>query len=122
MKYDVQSALLLAAIMLEWLITRGTLAEGQRIIKDIFALPGAAVRTIPRARVLWAVGMLMFHRSDLENAHAYLAESLAISQEINYDKGAADALTGLGRTRTDNRTTKAQPSTIRKERCHYTEH
>jgi tetratricopeptide (TPR) repeat protein len=41
--------------------------------------------------------MLMFHRSDLENAHAYLAESLAISQEINYDKGAADALIGLGR-------------------------
>ena len=97
MKHEVQSALLLAAFTLEWLITRGTLAEGQQMIADTFALPGAEIHTIPRARVLWAAGMLMFHRSDLENAQAYLAESLVVSQEISYEKGEADALTALGR-------------------------
>lgn len=97
MRHDVQGALLLTAIMLEWLISHGSLTEGLRIIREVFALPTASVHTIPRARALWAAGTLMFHRSDMDSAQAYIAESLVLSQELNYDRGEAAALIALGR-------------------------
>ena len=96
---DVQAALLLAAASLNWLYDRGPKAESGRLINEILALPGSSAHTIPRAQVLLLAARGLAEGSTSAEAQAYAQESLALSQELGYGKGEADALLTLGRHR-----------------------
>ena len=97
MEHDVQAALLLTAALARWLYGRGPHVEGRLLVTRILALPGAAARTLPRARALYEAGFLMLANEENDKAQAYEEESLVLSQELGYRKGEADALLGLGR-------------------------
>ncbi|MGB3219868.1 MAG: tetratricopeptide repeat protein, partial [Anaerolineae bacterium] len=96
-EHDVEVALLLAAALMNWLSGRGPLAEGRLLIERILALPGASAHTIPRAKFLYEAGCLMGMGGELDQAKACLEESLALSQDLGYHKGEAEALRQLGR-------------------------
>ena len=96
MKHDVQAALLLTAPLLHWFGQRGPHSEGRRLMDEVFALPGASARTIPRAKALLEAGILMYDYRENALAQAYEEEVIAISQELEYEKGIANALLFLG--------------------------
>ena len=93
---DSQAALLIAAALVNWLGARGPFEEGRLLIATTLASPGASAHTIPRAKMLFEAGLAILSR-DEDQAQAFQEESLALSQELGYAKGEADALTGLGR-------------------------
>ncbi|MFZ2422885.1 MAG: tetratricopeptide repeat protein, partial [Anaerolineae bacterium] len=93
---DSQAALLIAAALVNWLGARGPFEEGRLLIATTLASPGASAHTIPRAKMLFEAGLMLAHQ-DPDQAQAFQEESLALSQELGYVKGEADALTGLGR-------------------------
>ncbi|MGB4975203.1 MAG: hypothetical protein WBR35_00505, partial [Anaerolineae bacterium] len=93
---DIQGALLLAASLLDWLYIRGPYAEGKRLMDEVFALPGASIPTIPRAKALSRAGLVMYAAHEDSKAQACEEESLVLSRELGYGKGEADALLYLG--------------------------
>ena len=97
MQHDVQAALLLITALLDFLAAHGPYAEGLRMIDDVFTLPGASAHTIPRAKALSIAGLLALFSRELGKAQTFEEESLALSQELGYRKGEADALFRLGR-------------------------
>ena len=100
MTHDVQAALLLTAALLEWLSARGPFVEATRLIREVFALPGAAERTMARAKALCEAGLLLQFVGENVEAQAFAEESLVLSHELGYGKGEADALLALGRIAT----------------------
>lgn len=66
-------------------------------MNEVIVSPGAAGHTTARAQALFQAGILMIYCDDIDKAQAYEEESLLISQELNFLKGEADALLGLGR-------------------------
>ena len=65
-------------------------------MNEVIVSPGAAGHTTARAHALFQAGILMMYCDDIDKAQGYEEESLFISQELNYLKGEADALFGLG--------------------------
>jgi predicted ATPase/DNA-binding XRE family transcriptional regulator len=96
MENDVQAALVLAAVLLDWFGQRGPYAEGKQVLDEVFALPDASAHTIPRAKALCGAGILMLYCHEDGKAQAYEEECLVLSQELGYTRGEADALLGLG--------------------------
>ena len=96
-KHDIQAALLFTTALLDWLKSRGPFAEGSLLIDEVLNLPGASTHTIPRAKALFMAAMLLFFNNDAGKAQAHAEECLALSQELDYAKGVADALLSLGR-------------------------
>jgi predicted ATPase/DNA-binding XRE family transcriptional regulator len=90
-QHDVQVALMLTTWLLDWFEKRGPLAEGRDLIDKVFALPGAADHTIPRVKALLKAAKLLETGSMIWEAQAYAEEGLALSQELEYDRGKADA-------------------------------
>lgn len=97
-EHDTQTALLLTAAFLRWSQSQGTYAEGARALAEILALPGAADHTVARAKtLLWGSYRLMRDEQNVSTSQALVAESLALSRELGYPKGEAQALTVQGR-------------------------
>jgi predicted ATPase/DNA-binding XRE family transcriptional regulator len=97
MKHDAQAALRLTAVFLVWQHERGLLEEARRLIQLVFALPAASTRTIVRAKALLMAAFVLSSVNQIAEAQACAQEGLAISQELGYRKGEADALVRLGR-------------------------
>jgi predicted ATPase len=97
MKHDAQAALGLTAVFLVWQRERGFLEEARRLIRLVFVLPAASTRTVARAKALLVAAFVLSSVNQIAEAQAYAEEGLAISQELGYRKGEADALVRLGR-------------------------
>jgi predicted ATPase/DNA-binding XRE family transcriptional regulator len=95
--YDVQTALLLTACVLGWQRERGLITEARRLVDEVLVLPGATVPTIPRAKALLMAALLLSSVNQIAEAQTYAEEGLAISRELGYSKGEAEALVRLGR-------------------------
>jgi predicted ATPase/DNA-binding XRE family transcriptional regulator len=92
MQHDVQAALVLAASLLDWFYSQGPYAEGRHLIDEVFALPGASDHTIPRVMALVKAAALLLDGGGMTlEAQAFVEEGLALSQELGYDRGEADA-------------------------------
>ena len=94
---DIQVALLLTAALLDWSGQRGPYSEGGRLLGEVLGLPVAAARTVPRAKVLVQAALRTIRSDTSTEAQAYADEALAISLELGYAQGEADALVALGR-------------------------
>lgn len=69
--------------------------EGRRWLERALQLNPEPTRA--RAKALHVAGWLAHHQRDLDEAHAYFQESLAIARDVHDDWAAAWALHGLGR-------------------------
>ena len=72
-----------------------SLAEGRARLGKVLAIAGAAARTKPRARALFAAGVLATAQGDYAPAHALIGESLDIARQSHDKHGAAVALNAL---------------------------
>ena len=62
------------------------------MIDEVFALPGASDHTIPRVMALVKAAALLLDSGGMTlEAQAFVEEGLALSQELEYDRGQADA-------------------------------
>lgn len=73
-----------------WSVT-GCLSEGRMWVDEALSISGAA-RTPLRATALFRGGDLALVHSDIARGKAMLEQSLALSRELDYDRGVADAL------------------------------
>jgi tetratricopeptide (TPR) repeat protein len=94
--HDAQVALLLTAALLGQSYGRGPLSEGRALTDQVLTLPGASAHTSARAKALLQAAHHQDSQGATLQAQAYAEESLAISQELGYIKGEADALLALG--------------------------
>ena len=79
-----------------YLIRRGVLESGHRIITDALGRPGAQMRNLVRSRALFAAGWQSYYMGRYADATERLEESLSIAREIN-DRGmVARVLQPLG--------------------------
>ncbi|MGB3220329.1 MAG: tetratricopeptide repeat protein, partial [Anaerolineae bacterium] len=97
MQHGSQSALLISAALMCWLRTYGPRAEAKQLLAEVLALPGATAHTIPRVKLLFEAGILLLFSFEYDQAQAHGEESLALSRELGYRQGEADALLALGR-------------------------
>ena len=75
---------------------RGYWEEGRRRFETTLRLPGAAPRTLARAKALFGVGGLAVLLGDPEGARLSLEESAAVSRQLQLDGQLALALSLLG--------------------------
>ena len=92
---DADTGLGIAAVMWRFWQQRGQLEEGRRWTSRTLALPGAAPRTLPRARALSASAGMAYWQGDYAQARAHYEEALSICRELDDRQGAADALQSL---------------------------
>ena len=98
MTHDVQAALPLTAVLLDWCVgSRGPFTEATVLIDKVFALPGASANTISRARVLCEAGFLMLFNGETGKAQTYEEACLVLSQEANIRQRRSGCLTRPGR-------------------------
>jgi tetratricopeptide (TPR) repeat protein len=93
---EAKAGLRLGAAMWRFWMVRGHLTEGWERLRQLLSLPGAAARTLARARALHGAGHLAFRLGDYPAARALLEESLAISRELGDRWGVAWQLNNLG--------------------------
>ena len=79
-----------------YLLNRGLLVLGHRLLIEALARPGAQQRARPRARALFDAGQICNSLGRYAEALALLGESLAISREIDDAWRAMQALQPLG--------------------------
>jgi tetratricopeptide (TPR) repeat protein len=94
-KHDVQATLLLFTALFKWSVQRGSYADAEGLIDEVLNLPGASAHTIPRVKILLSVA----HRGvslGTKRRQAYAQEALALSRELGYPKGEANAIHVLG--------------------------
>ncbi len=101
MQHDVQAALMLTASLLDWFEKRGPYAEGRQLINAVFAAPGASDHTIARVRALVGAAELLDSTYMTKEALTFAEEAMAVSKELEYDRGKADAFYVLARVATD---------------------
>jgi predicted ATPase/DNA-binding CsgD family transcriptional regulator len=73
-------------------IQRGYIDEGQAHAETFLNLPGAAQRTVARARALWSLSWLRLQRGEHESALPSIDESRAIAEACGDRSGLAQAL------------------------------
>ncbi len=92
----IEFGLRLGAALWRFWVTRGHMLEGRQRLQRLLALPGGAVRTPGRARVLHGLGTIIYEISDYAQARPLLEESLSIWRELGDRRGMAAALNSLG--------------------------
>ncbi len=75
---------------------RGYLREGRTRCAAALAHPGAAVRTLARARTLNGAGVLALFQGDLPGARSLLEQALALNREMGDRMAEAGNLNNLG--------------------------
>ena len=95
-EHDVQAALLFTATLLGWFHERGLLTEGQRLIDEVLALPGAHTRTIPRAKMLSMVAFFLSCVNKIAEAQSFAEESLDLSQRTGLRQRRSGCSTSPG--------------------------
>jgi predicted ATPase/class 3 adenylate cyclase len=71
---------------------RGHLAEGRRWLEEILTLPQAQEPTAARAKALTGAGGIAWWQEDIEAAHGFYEEALAIERQLGDPARIADAL------------------------------
>jgi predicted ATPase/DNA-binding CsgD family transcriptional regulator len=92
---DAETALRLGVALWRFWAQRGHLAEGRTAIERGLALGGDLGAAV-RGDAVFYLGNLALDLNDLQVAHDYYTESLAIWQRTHDRDGVASALTGLG--------------------------
>jgi predicted ATPase/DNA-binding SARP family transcriptional activator/uncharacterized protein HemY len=93
---EAEAGLRLGAALWRFWMVRGHLTEGRERLMHLLSLPGAAARTVVRARALHGAGLLTLRQGDYAAARALLEESLVISRELDDAWGIAWSLNNLG--------------------------
>lgn len=93
----VEVALRLAAALWRFWQMRGRLAEGERWLGRVLALP-AAGPSRPRVRALIAAGGIAYWQEDMETARSHYARSVATGRELNDTALVAEGLYNLSFT------------------------
>ena len=86
----------LAHVLKHWLLSRGLLALGYRLIVDAVARAAAEEHDVARCRALFDAGELAFLTGKYEAARQHAQESVALADRIGHEPGRADALRLLG--------------------------
>jgi len=92
---DAETGLGIASSMWRCWQQRGQLEEGRRWTSRLLALPGAAPRTLWRARGLCASAGMAYWQGDYGPARLHYEEALSICRELDDRRGAAEALQSL---------------------------
>jgi predicted ATPase len=100
-KGDLEWGLRLGAALFRFWETREYLAEGRDRLGKLLKLGGATAPTKPRARVLFAAGVLAGGQGDYESAHALIQESLEIARQLEDKQSIAVSLNALAVTARD---------------------
>jgi predicted ATPase/serine/threonine protein kinase len=85
----------LGAAMFQFWDTREHLTEGRERLRNLLKMEAACVRSIMRARVLIAAGVLAGEQGDHAESHAVMEESLNIARELNDPRSIGIALNAL---------------------------
>jgi predicted ATPase len=85
----------LGSALLRFWESREHFAEGRDRLAKVLKLEGAAAPTRPRARALFAAGVLAGAQADYESACALIGESLGIAGELNDEWGVGICLNAL---------------------------
>ncbi|MDP9321496.1 MAG: adenylate/guanylate cyclase domain-containing protein [Chloroflexota bacterium] len=93
----VEVALRLAAALWRFWQMRGHLAEGERWLRKVLALP-AAGQSRARVRALTAAGGIAYWQEDIETARSHYASSVAAGRELNDSALVAEGLYNLSFT------------------------
>jgi predicted ATPase/class 3 adenylate cyclase len=93
---EAELGLRLAAALREYWHLGGHLREGGRWFEELLALPGAAERTVLRARALTAAAEVSSWTGEREAYFRRADEAVSIYRELGDPQGIADALEELG--------------------------
>ncbi len=91
-----KTALRLAYSIKPWIVSRGLLGLGYRLMVEAVTRVGAQERDLARCRALWAAGELAFLTGRYAEAKHYVEESLEIAREIGDLAIVAEALRLFG--------------------------
>jgi tetratricopeptide (TPR) repeat protein len=81
---------------MRWIVSRGPLQLGYRMLVEAITRAGAQERDLPRCRALCAAGELAFLTGLYGKAKEHIEESLAIARDIGDQARVAEALRLLG--------------------------
>jgi predicted ATPase/class 3 adenylate cyclase len=90
------SGLRLAHALKHWLLSRGLLAIGYRLVVEAVDRAGAEEHNVARCRALFDAAELAFLTGKYEAAKQHTEASLALADKIGHAAGRADALRLLG--------------------------
>ena len=86
----------LFAALWRFMEIRGGLTEGRARAEDALRIPGAENLREVRSKALSGAGMLAYRQADFDAAERMFAESLEIEEQLQSDRGIANALNDLG--------------------------
>ena len=92
---DAEWGLRLGSALFHFWEMREYLGEGRDWLNKLLNLPGATAPTRPRARALFAAGVLAGDQGDYGSANVLIGESLGISRHLGDKQGIAVALNAL---------------------------
>jgi predicted ATPase/class 3 adenylate cyclase len=79
-----------------YLLRRGVMEVGHRVLADALSRPGAQVRSTARCKALFAAGWQTYYMGRYDVAERYLEESLSIARELDDRAMVAAVLQPLG--------------------------
>jgi predicted ATPase/predicted Ser/Thr protein kinase len=92
---DAEWGLRLGAALFRFWESREYLAEGRDRLGKLLKIAGAAAPTKPRARALFAAGVLAGEQGDYSSADTLIRESLDIARQLGDKQGVAVSLNAL---------------------------